>query len=161
TTPYTSYLVVPDAPMPVALGTVLGREGRVNGAGFGLPTSAPAGLAGPGGATKPTYEFAKENQRKPGELADKRGKLAESELRKAGKDGKGEGQVAAQRALGQKAAYDRAHDAFRGGAFESTQREKLGVDLSLQTQNLRNQCRLEYTAQRSVQGRNCLELAGV
>jgi Ca-activated chloride channel family protein len=161
TTPYTSYLVVPDARLPVAGGTVLGRPGQGNGGGFGLPTSAPAGLNGPDGATKSTYEFARENQKRPGQLAEQRDKLADDELKKASKDAKGESQVAAQRALGQKNAYDKAHAALRSGAFKSTQVEKLGVDLSVQTANLRNQCRLEYTAQKNVQGRNCLELGGV
>src|SRR5439155_4159785 len=114
------------------------------------------------GATKPVYEFAKENQKEPGQLAGKRDKLADEELRKAGdrKDGKD-----ADRALGEakakKAVFDTASEQFRRGAFRATQSEKLGVDLSLQTQNLRNQARLEYTAQRNVQGRNCLELGGV
>src|SRR5262249_2845801 len=35
------------------------------------------------------------------------------------------------------------------------------VDLSVQTQNLRNQARLEQTAVRNVRGRNCLEIGGV
>ena len=38
---------------------------------------------------------------------------------------------------------------------------KLGVDLSLQTANLRNQSRLEQTALSNVYGRNCLEIGGV
>jgi Ca-activated chloride channel family protein len=38
---------------------------------------------------------------------------------------------------------------------------KLGVDLSVQMQNLRNQTRLEQTALRAVCGRNCMEVGGV
>ena len=38
---------------------------------------------------------------------------------------------------------------------------KLGVDLSVQTNGLRNQSRLEYAAQRNVGGRNCTEIGGV
>ncbi len=38
---------------------------------------------------------------------------------------------------------------------------KLGVDLSLQTANLRNQSRLDQTAIKNVYGRNCLEFGGV
>src|SRR5262249_44236937 len=56
TTPYTSYLIVPDAPLPVALGTVIGNGKDNNGGfggGFGGATAAPAGLAVPGGAQKP------------------------------------------------------------------------------------------------------------
>jgi Ca-activated chloride channel family protein len=35
------------------------------------------------------------------------------------------------------------------------------VDLSVQTQNLRNQARLEQTALKNVQGRNLMEVGGV
>ena len=165
TTPYTSYLIVPDGPLPVALGrTPLGGAGNggFGGGGYGIPASTPAGLAVPGGAQKPAYEFAKENQAKPGELAQKRDKLADEGLRKAG-DGKGGKDLdrALSEAKAKKAAFDDANAAFRRGAFAHTQREKLGVELSLQTQNLRNQSRLEYAAQKNVQGRNCLELGGV
>jgi Ca-activated chloride channel family protein len=38
---------------------------------------------------------------------------------------------------------------------------KLGVDLSVQMQNLRNQTRLDQTALCQVNGRNCLEIGGV
>jgi Ca-activated chloride channel family protein len=171
TTPYTSYLIVPDAALPVA-GRGLGMMGGSgfgggpgggfgnggNGGGFG---GNPPGLQTAGGAQKPAYEFAKENQAKPGDLAGKRDRLAELELRKAG-DGKGgDAYKALSEAKDKKAAFDQANAAFQRGAFAHTQREKLGVDLSLQTQNLRNQARLEYTAQKNVQGRNCMELGGV
>jgi Ca-activated chloride channel family protein len=38
---------------------------------------------------------------------------------------------------------------------------KLGVDLSLQMNSLRNQSRLEYAARREVVGRHCTEIGGV
>jgi len=38
---------------------------------------------------------------------------------------------------------------------------KLGVDLSIQTNNLRNQMRLDQTALKQVNGRNCMEIGGV
>ena len=38
---------------------------------------------------------------------------------------------------------------------------KLGVDLSCQTANLRNQTQLEPTALKNVYGRNCMEIGGV
>src|SRR5262249_11066975 len=44
---------------------------------------------------------------------------------------------------------------------DAVQSGKLGVDLSVQTQNLRNQVRLEQTALRNVQGRNLMEVGGV
>jgi Ca-activated chloride channel family protein len=170
TTPYTSYLIVPDQPMPVLLGNRGGavyQPGFGGGNGGGLGGGVPPGLAPQGAAGKPqsTYEFAKQNQSKPGELAQKRDKLAEDELRRVGDDKNGKGVTDASRALGEakarKDAFDQANAAFRSGHYAVTQREKLGVDLSLQTANLRNQCRLEYTAQRNVQGRNCMELGGV
>jgi Ca-activated chloride channel family protein len=165
TTPYTSYLIVPDAPLPVAGGGMMMGSPGAGGAALGRGMGAgrrPHSLAGPDGAAKPVYEFAKENQAKPGELAQQRDKLTEAELRKAGDDKAGKDVTRAlSEAKAKKEAYDQANLAFRQGAFAATQREKLGVDLSLQTANLRNQARLEYTAQRNVQGRNCLELGGV
>jgi len=165
TTPYTSYLIVPDAPMPVAglgRGMVGGGPGGVGGFGGGGWGAAPPGLQTAGGAAKPVYEFARENQAKPGELAQKRDKLTEQELSKAG-DGKGDKNAtrALSEAKSKKDAFDQANVAFLRGAIHATQAEKLGVDLSIQTANLRNQCRLEYTAQKNVQGRNCMELGGV
>jgi Ca-activated chloride channel family protein len=169
TTPYTSYLIVPDAPLPVAGGVALhsgflrgtgNNNGGQGGFGGGFGGGPPPALQTPGGAPKSTYEFARENQSKPGELALKRDKLADEELRKAGdrKDGAG---LALGAAKAKKDSFDQANAAFRRGAFHATQMEKLGVDLSVQTQNLRNQARLEYCAQKNVQGGNCLELGGV
>ena len=43
----------------------------------------------------------------------------------------------------------------------AVQTGKLGVDLSIQTNNLRNQNRLEQTAQQRVGNRNCIEIGGV
>jgi Ca-activated chloride channel family protein len=167
TTPYTSYLIVPDAPLPVAGQGGPGGNARylsgLAGGGFGgggWGANAPLALQTATGAPKSTLEFAKENQSKPGELAQKRDKFADDELRKAGdrKDGAG---IALGEAKAKKDSFDQANAAFRRGAFHATQMEKLGVDLSVQTQNLRNQARLEYCAQKNVQGGNCLELGGV
>jgi Ca-activated chloride channel family protein len=171
TTPYTSWLIAPDAPLPVA-GAAAGWGAKPGGVangkgGFGIggggAAKVPAGLDRPAGAEpESALDFATRNQTKPGELALKRERLADEELRKAG-DGKGDKDV--DRLLGEakarKDAYDQASAAFRRGAYHATQAEKLGVDLSIQTANLRNQCRLEYTAQKNVQGRNCVEMAGV
>src|SRR5262249_23990915 len=175
TTPYTSWLIAPDAPLPVAgaaagwgaepgsgLGGNNGGVGGFGGGGFGGPGGVPAGLARPAGGQMRALDFAKQSQTKPGELAEKREKLAEDELRKAG-DGKGgkDAERLLQEASAKKAAYDKAGEACGRGAFHITQTEKLGVDLSVQMANLRNQARLEYTAQKNVQGRNCVELGGV
>src|SRR5262249_3339059 len=60
-----------------------------------------------------------------------------------------------------KAAFDEAERALRERKYRETQAGKLGVDLSVQVQNLRNQSRVEMTAYRQVQGRNVVEVGGV
>jgi Ca-activated chloride channel family protein len=169
TTPYTSYLIVPDAPVPVAgpgrpaapLGGVGGGFGLAGGIGGG---GVPPGLAPASGATAakpvPVLEFAKQNQAKAGDLATNRDRRAEREL--ADGNGKGgEGHRFYTEALEKKEAFDKARAALGRGEKDGVQAGKLGVDLSVQMQNLRRQARLDQTALRNVQGRNCLELGGV
>jgi Ca-activated chloride channel family protein len=168
TTPYTSYLVVPDAALPVAAGQFAGSRaagrgfasgnGGMMGFGGGVP---PAGLAsaGPGGKPIPVLDFAKQNQAKPGQLAENRSELADKDLKKG--DGKGAEGLALKRASEQKETYDRARRLLHEREMTAVQAGKLGVDLSVQTQNLRNQAKLEQTAVRQVYGRNCLEIGGV
>jgi Ca-activated chloride channel family protein len=170
TTPYTSYLVVPDGAVPVV------RDPRLRAQPEHITYAAPAvgfgggmmGMGGmpaglmpeaPGGRPMPVIEFAKQNQSKPGQLAENRGARADKDLRKA--DGKGKDDEALVAARDKKEAYDRARELFRSRALDAVQAGKLGVDLSVQTQNLRNQARLEQTAVRRVFGRNCLEIGGV
>ncbi|HMF12457.1 MAG TPA: VIT domain-containing protein, partial [Gemmataceae bacterium] len=160
TTPYTSWLIAPDAPLPVAggaagWGTKPGSGlGAMNGRGAG---GVPAGLARPATPeqAEPVLDFAARSQTKPGELAQKRERLADEELRKAG-DPKGD-KDGVDRVLGEakakKDAFDQANVFFLRREHYKTQAEKLGVDLSVQTANLRNQCRLENTVQKNVQGR--------
>jgi Ca-activated chloride channel family protein len=145
TTPYTSWLIVPDGVMPVA------------GPGRPRPLAAAApGLALPEGKALPVVEFAKQNGAKPGDLADKRGGFQDRDLAKGdGKEG-GRGE-----AKDKKAAFDDAERFLRAHKSEEVQAGKLGVDLSIHTANLRNQARVEQTANRQVQGRNVLELGGV
>src|SRR5262249_46265305 len=66
-----------------------------------------------------------------------------------------------QEAREQKAAYDKARDALGRGDGRSVQNGKLGVDLALQTCNLRNQSQLTQSALRRAGNRNCLEIGGV
>src|SRR5208282_5745684 len=58
-------------------------------------------------------------------------------------------------------AYRDARKAYDRDGKDGVQAGKLGVDLSLNYQNLRTQTRLEQTALKNVQGRNCVELGGV
>src|SRR5262249_46905592 len=57
--------------------------------------------------------------------------------------------------------YELARESLGRGQNQQVQAGKLGVDLSLQTCNLKNQCRMEYTARRRVASRNCMEVGGV
>ncbi len=150
TTPYTSYLIVPDAPMPV-----VNRDPERPRPAASAP---PPGLAPatPGGATTPVLDFAKRNQDKPGDLAVNRGKFEDDRLGKADGKGGAEGE-----AKSKKDAFDEAREALRRRQYAHVQTGKLGVDLSVQTCNLKNQLRLEQTALRQVYGRNCMEIGGV
>jgi Ca-activated chloride channel family protein len=148
TTPYTSWLIVPDGVTPV-VGGPRPRPGPV-------PLAPPGLLRGEGKPTKPVVEFAKENGSKPGELAEKRGGYEDRELAKG--DGREPGGAAAK---DKKAAFDEAARHIRDRKAEEVQAGKLGVDLSILTSNYRNQTRMERTANRQVQGRNVIELGGV
>jgi Ca-activated chloride channel family protein len=182
-TPYTSYLIVPDGPMPVASAT---RGASANG----RPLSSPTGVGGPGmlsrgfgaglgggfgGGPQPggavpaempkLIEYAKAAQPKPGDLAVNRAKLEEklSELAdgEAKKDGKGNWYIDAYKQAGEKKkTYDEAREALARRRTGEVQAGKLGVDLSIQSNNLRNQSQLTATALKNVAGRNCLEING-
>ncbi|MGH7222858.1 MAG: VWA domain-containing protein, partial [Gemmataceae bacterium] len=184
TTPYTSYLVVPDGPLPVVRGPRWDAQpGRINyapvvgfgggmmggmsrmGGGMGGMRGGmggmPRGLAptAPGGKPMPVLDFAKSNQAKPGQLAQNRGERADKDLRKG--EGKGKDGEVLEAARNKQEPYDRARQLLQRRQQNAVQSGKLGVDLSCQTYNLRNQARLEQTAVRNVYGRNCLELGGV
>ncbi len=173
TTPYTSYLIVPDGPVPVA-GAQIGGGARLGGfapapttthgtgTGYG---GVPHGLAPttPSAAPMPVTDFARANQSAPGQLAESRMKRADDELRKVpSADGvRGEADKVLGDTKDKKEAYDRAREALARRDQAGVQGGKLGVDLSVQMNNLRNQTRLEQTAYRNVQGRNCMEIGGV
>lgn len=184
-TPYTSYLVVPDAVLPLTQGQ--------RGASGPMPASAaPPGLAGgmgagnggggglPGGPPAKVGDFAKR-------LADEAAKSDPGT-----KDGKGDGLGKArggvqdkvvkeqldkltgeQRAGGYARALEGAQreaknwaDAdrnYKGGeaGLRQNQAGRLGVDLATASNNLRSQERLTQTANKQVQGRNCVEMGGV
>jgi Ca-activated chloride channel family protein len=164
TTPYTSYLIVPDGPVPVAAGGPTGG-GRPH-VGFGPPPDAaatpPALTTADAKAPKSVDDFARKVADKPGGLEKKRDEVAQNELEKGAKgEGKDGDKLLLQEALDKKNAYEQAYRAFQSRNAGAVQAGKLGVDLSCQTANLRNQCQLERTASRQVYGRNCLEIGGV
>src|SRR5207302_10130732 len=101
---------------------------------------------------------------KPGELAANRAKFEDQLFELAEHDGKGEGKdafnYAFREAGAKKKTYDEARQALARRRTEEVQAGKLGVDLSIQSNNLRNQTQLTSTALKRVAGRNCLEIGG-
>jgi Ca-activated chloride channel family protein len=109
-------------------------------------------------------------QSKPGDAAQKRNQLEDDRLSKLPASGAIDGKASAEererlRGLaetkGKKEAYDRAYEAIRVKQHRDTQEGQLGVELSVQMNNLRSQSRLDQTALRNVNGRNCIEIGGV
>jgi Ca-activated chloride channel family protein len=167
TTPYTSYLIVPDSAVPVARGGGAGG-GRPNvafdrPAMGGMPGMPPPALRAPAGASGPVpvADFARAATAKPGELGAKRGAMAEDELRKAGDKKAGGEHVFYLRALEQKETLERARESLRRSDRDGVQTGRLGVNLALEMKDLRDQTRLQRSALRTVGGRTCLEVGGV
>jgi Ca-activated chloride channel homolog len=67
----------------------------------------------------------------------------------------------AKTALDKQKAYEACCNALRKGDLTDVQAGRLGVDLSIQCCNLRNQSRVEQTAQRDLLGRTCIEVGGI
>ncbi len=178
TTPYTSWLIVPDAPVPVAA-----RAGRAhdakdvpnvsfNGGSGGVPA---AGLTQtPGKQPLSVTEFARQQMAAPTQTSGTGGYgysyFAQNrmgwEFNKysnfKGDANLDKGQIAAARqAQTQLEAYNQANLALQKRKQNEVQAGQLGVELSCQMQNLRNQSRLQNTALRCVQGRNVVEIGGV
>jgi Ca-activated chloride channel family protein len=163
TTPYTSYLVVPDGAVPV-----VNRRGGAERphVAFDMPKMPPPGLRGPAGgsgsapAPRPVEDFARDINKEPEKAGEKRSKLEEEQLRKEA-DGKDDKAKAVRDALELKTASEGAFAGLRNGDLGRVQAGKLGVDLSVYSAQLRGQHRLSRTAVRQVYGRNCLEIGGV
>jgi Ca-activated chloride channel family protein len=176
TTPYTSWLIVPDGPVPVAGGGKGGGAGPAvgfystfglggggfNGGSGGAPAAALMPRA-PGEAPQKVVEFARSANGAPGGQAASRGGFEGHKYATLPADGKGDQEVlrALDEARSKKQAYEQARDALAQRRQGEVQVGRLGVDLSVQTNTLRNQSRLEYAAQRNVGGRNCTEIGGV
>ncbi len=155
TTPYTSYLVVPDGPVPVA------------GGGPGRPGFVPPGLmpGGGGNGRKGTVrEFAKQAAEKGDRGAgDFRAKLADEAFKEAPSSapaGDKKGKALAE-ARDQVKSFEMARQLLSRRDLDGVQSGRLGVNLSLETEKLRSQTRLTQSAVRRVQNRTCLEVGGV
>ncbi|MGL4553138.1 MAG: VIT domain-containing protein [Gemmataceae bacterium] len=163
TTPYTSWLIVPDAPVP---GGMPGGPGRpLSPLALSGPAMGGAGGAGPGAAPRPVLETF----RAAGDRGELRGRLAEDELKdakkaddlSAAKPGDGRARGAATRELERKESLDRARDYFALRDKEKATTGKSGVDLAVETDRLRRTSTVTRTAVRAAAGRQMLEVGGV
>jgi Ca-activated chloride channel family protein len=172
TTPYTSYLIVPDAPMPVAgparggmpaVGFGGGFNGGFGGGGgrFGTGLMPPPGLAPakPGEKAKSVADYAKDVNRNADSAATARLKMEGKKLAELPADGKAPKVLTEAR--DKLNTYQLAQGALRARRQSEVQTGQLGVNLAVQMQSLCNQCRLDNSAVRRVAGRNCLEVGGV
>jgi Ca-activated chloride channel homolog len=167
TTPYTSYLIVPDSPVPVA-NAPKGADGkpdvRFNLGAMG-PGAVPPALENGAGA-KPTSvtSFAARVQMAPGQAAQGRFGYAQGYLDKlpAGISKDNAYLRAMQETRDRWNAHNAANAALKlGGKRKEVQEGKLGVDLSCESNNLRCQTQLTQSAVRRVGASNCLEVGGV
>src|SRR5262249_34171782 len=104
TTPYTSFLIVPDGALPVARGE--GRPGGPHGKddNGALPPALVPGA--PGGKPSSVADFARKMQEKPGDLERNRDRYEDEELAKGSGSGSGSGKVYSE-AKDKKETYDR------------------------------------------------------
>lgn len=187
-TPYTSYLVVPDAVMPVAeAATRPGQPKRDSGmplpkvaapvaggggfGGAGANSSLPPGLVPTEGATGRPMDavtFARQNAGDGQKLGGARGAMNERQVREVLDKLKDEKDPAlrakymedAKKVAESQRTWDDANARLKGGKA-GYQTGRLGVDLAECSNALRNQDRVSLTANRLANGRNCLELGGV
>jgi Ca-activated chloride channel family protein len=167
TTPYTSYLVVPDNASPVA--NAAPASGAVIGSGVAAPPrprvvwqglndsesegppSAPAPTAAPAPApsARPVFMpfFSQSTTAVPGPApVAQAAPAADQPLRPESRE-----------AL---ETYSRARAALGAGRQGDLQAGKLAVDLALQVSALRNQDQLSRSATRRAAGRTCVEVGG-
>lgn len=169
TTPYTSYLIMPDGPVP----------GMPSRPGEAKPPVAlgpgPGGMGGgAAGSVKTTAveDYARQNA----DRAKARGAIAAKELKaelegaeRAAKGAKSKDEKDkaddAKRRLAQaeatRDAYERARASLGRRDTRAVQQGKLGVDLAVQMNTMRNQLQLERVALRNVGGRQMMEVGGV
>ncbi|MGE3808354.1 MAG: hypothetical protein AB7K24_27140, partial [Gemmataceae bacterium] len=152
-TPYTSYLIVPDGEVPVVNG----------GGGRPVPRPAlpPAVLRGAEDKPGRVIDFLQKGEAKD-DFGKARNKVANEELERAAADSAAPGAApAAEAALEKKKSLEQALAALKQQDGRRVQSGKLGVDLSVANARLRDQRRLEQTAQRRVAGRTCIEIGGL
>ncbi len=151
TTPYTSYLLVPDGPV------AMGGMGMGGGMGKGPPALR---TSSPSAAPVPLADFARGIGDKD-EVAKKRITQEDERLKSEAKNGDGKAKKDANAALEQQSSLQKAQAAFNYRKLHEVQNGKLGVDFAVQNNALRFQNQMVRTASRFVQNRNVIEVGGV
>jgi len=165
TTPYTSFLIVPDAPVPVA--------GRRAGTPVPVPDASTTAVVPP--ALKPqqpnappqnVIAFAREIQKREGGVSNGRGSWADNEFKQllphyAPTDPNAYRFQQLDQARIVKEANDKARMNLMTGQTAQNHVDRLGVDLSCYNNSLKCQTRLQFSAYRKVANRNCMEIGGV
>jgi Ca-activated chloride channel family protein len=166
TTPYTSYLIMPDAPVEVA---AAGRSGDGRSGRPSAPIALMRGGAGGGGEQESLESFAKRAEGGKGDLGGSRGALQDGFFARAERDAPAAKATPADReahkrllaAKELKGTLDTAQANYQRGQYRVNQVSKLGVDLAVCTNGLKCQSQLSANAVRRVGNRNCLEVGGV
>lgn len=190
TTPYTSYLIMPDAPVQLANADPNAAGGRLSRKGFyyAPPALASGGFGGGvqgqgagqgkglGKKQAKLEDFARRLHAREGGSARGRDEYqnnafdaipADGPALESTPDGEGKAKPARQAleriatAKRLKTTLDNASLNYRSGQLRNNQINKLGVDLSVSTNALKYQSKLQANAIRRVQNRNCMELGGV
>lgn len=152
TTPYTSYLLVPDGPVPPI---AKGRPQPLPG-----PRAlAPAGGFGGGAPQVKLEDFAKNLDK--GDVAQGRLLQEFDRLRDEVRTGDAKGKKAAKDAIAAQTNLQKAQEAFNRRELHNVQQGAVGVDFAVHNNALRQQNQLSRTASRFVQSRNLVEVGGV
>lgn len=154
TTPYTSYLLVPDAPLP----PIVRRPGPVPVRPLPPQALVPGGFGGAGGPAIKLEDFAKNLDK--GVAANRISQEADR-LNAEAKGPDAAGKAAAKSALDQQTNLQKAQEAFNSRQLYNVQQGRLGVDFAVLNNALRFQNQQSRTASRFVQNRNLVEVGGV
>jgi Ca-activated chloride channel family protein len=161
-TPYTSYLVVPDAPLPVVNDpkrpVFFGPGGGALPPGVPQPAvlerakQAAEQAAGPAAGGEGYGKVRGDDQAK--QLKERLDALKPEDR----KNDIGEALARVQQAQRDLASAEKN---YKSGKLQENQAGRLGVDLAQNAQALRDQTRLTLSAQKQLNGRNCLDLGGI
>ena len=158
TTPYTSYLLVPDGPAPV----IGRRDGQPIDPKKGVPQALGQPGGGGGGRPIPLADFAKNLDKT--DVAAARNKQEDDRLRADAKGGEGKDKDTVEKAteaLQQQKSLQTAEMAFRTKTLIHAQQGQAGVDFAVRNNNLRFQNQTVRAASRNVQNRNVIDVGGV